>query len=92
MKKKIINLLLYGIAGYILFNLIFGLTEVIILKCFNVNKNIFYIFIDNFAINLSIYIIVYFLIVIILYFYDKHIVKKLNDKLNKMRERGNTNE
>ena len=59
MKKKIINLLLYGIAGYILFNLIFVLTEVIILKCFNVNKNIFNIFIDNFAVNLSIYIILY---------------------------------
>ena len=92
MKRRILKLIISGIVGYVIFNIVLSLTEVIILNCFNIKKNILIIFIDNFGINLSIYITLYFFIVIGILLYDKYIVKKLNDKLKKMREGGNINE
>ena len=92
MKKRILKIIICGIIGYLLFNIIISLTEVFILNCFNVSKNIFLVFIDNFGINLSIYIVLYFLIVTSIFLYARYIVRKLNDKLKKMRERRNINE
>ena len=87
MKKRLFKIILFGILGYILFNIIISLTEVIILNYFGICKNIITTFVNNLVFNLSVYIILYLTIIIGIYLYDKHIVKKLNDRLEKMRER-----
>lgn len=92
MGKRVLKLILFGVLGYILFNIIVSLTEITILNYFGLKERIINIFKDNFVLNLSIYIITYFTMVISIYLYDKYIVKKLNDKLKKMRERGKKDE
>lgn len=86
MGKRVLKLILFGVLGYILFNIIVSLTEITILNYFGLKERIINIFKDNFVLNLSIYIITYFTMVISIYLYDKYIVKKLNDKLKKMRK------
>lgn len=92
MGKRILKLILYGILGYVFFNVVMSLTEVIILKYFGLEENLICVFKNNMILNLTIYIILYLLIVISIYFYDRNIVKKLNEKLKKLKERREENE
>lgn len=87
MKKRIINLFVYFILGYILFNIIVSLTKVIILTLNGLTQNIFNVLINEFKSNWLIYIILYFLLIVGIYIYDKTVVKKLNNKLEKIKER-----
>lgn len=85
MKKRIINLFVYFILGYILFNIIVSLTKVIILTLNGLTQNIFNVLINEFKSNWLIYIILYFLLIVGIYIYDKTVVKKLNNKLEKIK-------
>ncbi len=90
--KRFFYLILYGIVGYLIFNIALSLTEIIILYHFKVYKNILDIFVNNCIMNWLGYIFIYAILVIVFHFYNMHIVNKLNYSLEQMKERRNSNE
>ena len=89
MKKRIIRIIVYFILGYILFNIIISITKFTILKFYKLDENFISILLNALTDNLFIYTILFFMIIIGIFIYDKSMVKKLNDKL---KERRNKNE
>ncbi len=88
LKKYYIYIFEFVIGNFI-FNFIYSIVKTLVLKNIGaVNE----IFIDNlknsFAETSIIYVIIYVILVIIQILYDKSIVNKLNEKLNKTNERG----
>ena len=77
------------VIGNVIFNFIYSIVKTLVLKNIGaVNE----IFVDNlknsFTETFIIYVIIYVILVIIQILYDKAIVNKLNEKLNKTKERG----
>jgi len=91
-KLDYIRQVLYFIIGYIVFNIVFGITQVVILNILGSNGNILEIFIENLYINIIIYTIIYIVIILLNFTYKKTITKKLNEKLQKLKERSENNE
>lgn len=77
------------IVGNIIFNFIFSIIKTLTLNNIGATNETF---IENFKISfgetLIVYIIIYIIAVIMQILYDKSIVDKLNNKLNKTKERG----
>ena len=92
MKKRIFNVIVFLIINYFIFNCIFSLTEMIILKICEYNTDFLNLFIESIKNNLLFFTIVYAIISIIMYLHTKNTIKKLNEQLIKSRERGKTNE
>ena len=81
MKKRIFNVIVFFIINYFIFNCIFSLTEMIILKICEYNTSFSNLFIESIKNNLLFFTIIY---VIIFYYYvleDKKYNKKLNEQL-----------
>ena len=92
MKKRIFNVIVFFIINYFIFNCIFSLTEMIILKICEYNTSFLNLFIESIKNNLLFFTIRYVIISIIMYLKTKNTIKKLNEQLRKSRERGKTNE
>ncbi len=92
MKKRIFNVIVFFIINYFIFNCIFILTEMIILKICEYNTSFLNLFIESIKNNLLFFTIIYVIISIIMYLKTKNTIKKLNEQLRKSRERGKTNE
>lgn len=90
--KKIFNVMVFFIINYFIFNCIFSLTEMIILKICEYNTDFLNLFIESIKNNLLFFTIVYAIISIIMYLHTKNTIKKLNEQLEKSRERGEINE
>lgn len=90
--KKIFNVMVFFIINYFIFNCIFSLTEMIILKICEYNTDFLNLFIESIKNNLLFFTIVYAIISIIIYLHTKNTIKKLNEQLEKSRERGKINE
>ena len=77
------------IVGNIIFNFIFSIIKTLILNNIGATNETV---IENFKISIGetliVYIIIYIIAVIMQILYDKSIVDKLNNKLNKTKERG----
>ena len=81
------------ILGNIAFNVFFSIIKILTFKNIGENKETFInIFKMSFSETLIVYIIIYIIFAIIQILYDKSIVNKLNNKLEKAREGGNSNE
>lgn len=89
MKRIILFLTLcfYYLLGNIIFNIIFSITEVIIVNNLGMKINFFDICTNNFLNSLSIYTILYIGIIIGVYLYNWISVKKLNEKLEILKRR-----
>ena len=77
------------ILGNIIFNFVFAIIKTLTLTNIGAtNEN----FVDNLKISFTetylVYIIIYIIAVIVQILYDKSIVNRLNNKLNKTKERG----
>lgn len=87
--KKYYIYILELIIGNILFNLVFATIKTLTLNNIGATNETF---IENFKMSfvetLIVYIVLYIITVIAQILYDKSIVNKLNNKLNKTKERG----
>jgi len=88
MKKLLLlfRLCLYYIVGILLFTTLFTITELYILKDSGMNLKFFSSYITNFSNNLLIYTLLYFILIVSIRIYDILSVKKLNEKLQKMKK------
>lgn len=88
--KKYYIYILELITGNIIFNFIYATIKTLTLKNIGATNETF---IENLKISFIetfvVYIIIYIIAVIVQILYDKSIVDKLNNKLNKTKERGN---
>ena len=87
--KKIINaieIIVLYIVGYILFNIVFSTTEIIIAKILSFEMNFFQIFKINIFENLKLYSVIYIIIIFIYYGINIYLIKKLNKKLKRRKE------
>ena len=91
-RKDILYLIIYGVVGYFVFNLIVSLIEVILLKFWHIKNNFSHILFDNIYVNLVIYLIIFFITMFIIFLHNKYIVKILNDKLQKIKKKGGDND
>lgn len=81
MKKRIFNVIVFFIINYFIFNCIFSLTEMIILKICEYNTSFSNLFIESIKNNLLFFTIIYVIISIIMYLKTKNTIKKLNEQL-----------
>lgn len=81
MKKRIFNVIVFFIINYFIFNCIFSLTEMIILKICEYNTSFSNLFIESIKNNLLLFTIIYVIISIIMYLKTKNTIKKLNEQL-----------
>ena len=91
MKKRILNLILFFIINYFIFNVIFTMTEIIVLKICEYNANILSVFTEAIKNNLFFFAVVYIIVSIIMYIKKKTTIEKLNEQLKKLKERRNKN-
>lgn len=81
------------IIGNIIFNFVYTLIKTITLKNLGaINENFTTNIITSFKETFIVYLIIYIILAVIQILYDKSIINKLNDKLNKQRKGGNSNE
>jgi len=94
MKRKIsyMNSLFYFIVGYIIFTILFLITQIIKLNILGFNGNIAEIYVNSLSVNFVCYIIIYFIIVLLNLIYNITTTKKLNKKLKKIKERSEEHE
>lgn len=94
MKKVIacFKYFVYFIVGYAIFNFIYAITQKIALENLSIKANFISLFSESLGQNMYIYIILYLTIVGIMLIHNIYITKKLNKKLQNVKERGNNNE
>lgn len=90
--KCFIKILVYYIFGNVIFNLIFSITQIILINLLNGNENFINIFKDSLIHNLGIYTTLFILIYIIIIIYNMMLMKKLNEKLKKIKSGGDKHE
>ena len=87
--KKYYIYILELIIGNIIFNFVFAIIKTLTLTNIGATNETF---VNNFKISFTetylVYIIIYIIAVIVQILYDKSIVDRLNNKLNKTKERG----
>ncbi len=88
MKKRIFNIIVFFIISYFIFNCIFSITEMIILKICEYNTDFLNLFVEAIKTNLFFFTIIFVIISIIIYLKTKNTIKELNEQLKKSRERG----
>ncbi len=84
--KHILKIVLLFILGNIIFNCTISITELIVLsKISNIKIDFYNLYIEN----ITKYAIIYIIIFLVIYFldciYKKILIKKLNEKLSRMR-------
>ena len=92
MKKRMFNVIVIFIINYFIFNCIFSLTEMIILKICEYNTDFLNLFVEAIKTNLFFFTIIFVIISIIMYLKTKNTIKKLNEQLKKINREGETNE
>ena len=81
MKKRIFNDIVFFIINYFIFNCIFSLTEMIILKICEYNTSFSNLFIESIKNNLLFFIIIYVIISIIMFLKTNNTIIKLYEQL-----------
>lgn len=77
------------VIGNIIFNIVYAIIKTLTFyKIGATNETFIYNMMSSFAETFIIYMILYIISVVLQILYDKSIVKKLNNKLNKTKERG----
>ncbi len=91
-KKVFLYYVSFYIIGNVIFNLIFSIVKTIIINYIGGHE----ILIENLAIAFKetflIYTIIFIFLLIAFVIYNKNIVRELNKKLNKIKERSDENE
>lgn len=90
--KNLVKLLVYFIIGMLIFTAIVAVTEVLIVNNLGLNIKFLDSYKGNFLSSLQIYIILYFIILILNYICNVISVKKLNEKLDKIKKGGSNDE
>lgn len=92
LKRIYLNYLLYYFLGNIIFNILFTIVKTIVINVIGGHE----LFIENLLLSFRetfiVYTIVFTLIVLINLIYRKYTINKLNEKLNKIKERSDKNE
>ncbi len=86
MKQRIMRIILYYIMGFVVFSVILSLSQLIVLGILGQTGDFMIILSNNCNKIFKTYTILYVLLSVALYVYDKIIIKKLNDNLNKTRK------
>lgn len=97
MKRLIflLQLTLYYIAGNLIFNIFFSITQLLILKSIStsrLNMDFYSIFLESVEKSIGIYTILYCVILLIYVFHTILSLRKLNKNLEKLKERRKENE
>ena len=92
MRKRIIRAILYYIVGLLIFSTVLYFTQTILLNLLGLTNEDIEIYLDGYIITAVIYTVLFVIINVGLYIYDKVSVKMLNEKLEKMKERVKMNE
>ncbi|MCI8412100.1 MAG: hypothetical protein HFJ40_06725 [Clostridia bacterium] len=91
-KRIYLNYLLYYFLGNMIFNMLFSIVKTIVINIIGGHE----LFIENLLLSFKqtfiFYTIVFILIVLINAIYRKYMIKRLNEKLNKIKERSDKNE
>lgn len=91
-KRCFIDWVLYFIVGYIIFTLLYLMTQMITLNILGFKGNITEIYINSLSINFIFYIILYIVLAVLNLIYNMAMTKRLNEKLNKLKERSEEHE
>lgn len=89
MKKTFLRVTFEYITFFLIFECALQLTQVILLKILVLEKSEMIIFLNNPIIDVFIFTVIFFAILIGLYIYDKASVKQLNESLDRMNKRLN---
>lgn len=93
MLERIGKMLLYYIIGFAIFLGALHLAQTAILAIIGLDRDqIQYMYLDNILITVIIYTVLFNVIYVSLYIYDRFTVKALNEELIKMKERVKENE
>ena len=90
--KTVIRFAIYYILGYLIFNIFVYIAQLLIHIFLGLEKSIMYSFIECLKNTLAGYTILYIIIMIIYFVYSMFLVKKLNEKLKKIKREGGSNE
>lgn len=86
--KKILKYIMYYILGNIIFNFSFSITQLIIYRFLGSILDIYIIFTENIKNTITIYTVLFVILLIVDILYNKYLV----DKLNQVLDRGSCNE
>lgn len=89
---RIIKMFLYYIIGFGIFYLVLYLTQNAVLSIIGLSRDEVDILLDSLIVNIILYSVLYLVIDITFYIYDRASIKSLNEKLVEMKERVKENE
>ena len=92
MIKRIVRIVLYYIIGLLIFTAVLYLTQNLLLNLLGLGNEDIDIYLDGYIITAILYTALYAIINVGLYIYDRVSVKRLNEKLEQMKERVKINE
>ena len=79
----ILKHLLFFVTGYLIFSIFFIFTDIVFYKIFfGLTKDFWLIYLENFKLLSIVYCVIYILLNLILFLYDKYYIKKLNKTLD----------
>ena len=90
--KSVIFHISYYIVGYFIFNVLFSLTQTIIVYNLGMEENITKIVLNSFINNLTVYTSLFIIILLINLTYNIILTKRLNERLTKIKKEGGENE
>lgn len=82
----------YYIVGYIIFNILFSLTQMIIVYNLGMKENFMKIILNSFKSNLIVYTSLFIIVLLINLAYNIILTKKLNERLKNIKKEGGENE
>lgn len=86
MKQRIVKVILYYIIGFVVFSVILSLAWLAVLCILGRIEDFMIILSNSYNKIFKTYTILYILLSVSLYLYDKIAIKMLNNNLNKMRK------
>ena len=90
--KSIIFYTSYYIVGYIIFNLLFSLTQMTIVYNLGMKESFMKIILNSFKSNLIVYTSLFIIVLLINLAYNIILTKKLNERLKNIKKEGGKNE
>ena len=90
--KNILCYLLYFVVGNTLFNLIFSIIKTFTINIIGGNESFVNTFVSSFSETFLIYVPLFLLIITVNTLYKTIIINQLNNKLKKIKKRGEINE
>ena len=82
----------YYIVGYIIFNILFSLTQIIIVYNLGMKESFMKIILNSFKSNLIVYTFLFIIVLLINLAYNIILTKKLNERLKNIKKEGGENE